>query len=70
MNPISELLKSQFNINNAQISKLNGYANINYLVQDAQRKYVLKEYRYEPRLLEFINAENKLLDTLSEQLPG
>lgn len=70
MKSIKELLKNQFNINNSQISSLDGYANANYLVKDAQRKYVLKEYPYEPRLMEFIEAENKILETLSEQIPG
>jgi len=70
MDSIEQLLKNRFNITSSQISKLNGYANINYLVIDAQRKYVLKEYPYEPQLVEFIEAENKILETLSEQIPG
>ena len=70
MKEIKDILKSEFNIQDAIISHLYGYDNSNYLVKSSDQKFVLKQYKDEPGLLEILSAENRILNLFAKELPG
>ena len=67
---IKDILKSEFNIQGATISHLYGYDNSNYLVKSGDQKFVFKQYKDEPGLLEILSAENQILNLFAKELPG
>jgi len=70
MKNISKLLNEHYKIAHKKIKKLDGYANINYLIETANGKYILKEYIFELELYDLLMAESTLLKRLSKQMPG
>lgn len=70
MNELAHLLKIQYDIADATISSLEGYANANYKVElpDGQR-FVLKEHKAEEGLSALFIAEGNILSKLSGQFP-
>ena len=60
------LLKLHFGLDAKSIKKINGYENINYLVElESGEKCVLKTYFFEDDLLDVVQAENEILLHLS-----
>ncbi len=66
---ISSLLTGDFDIRPEKISRLDGYANANYLVITDDKKFVLKQYAPEPGLAERLEAESRILELLTEKIP-
>lgn len=58
---IVQLLTRHFDLHNCEIKSMVGYANSNYLIKSGDNRFVFKTYRYDPRELEIIAAENELL---------
>ncbi len=68
-NTIKEILASNFDLENAEISVLEGYESENYKVENSGGKFVLKIYEDSPNLQELLTAENLLLGKLSGEKP-
>lgn len=65
---MEELLKRQFNLQKAEIKKLDGYDNLNYRVKTEHGSFIFKTYKNSPDTLDLVKAENDTL--LHLQLPG
>lgn len=70
MNEIPEILAKDFGIQPEEVSSLDGYANVNYLIKSGNRRYVLKQYLPEPGLAERLEAESRILELLTKKNPG
>jgi len=70
MNTISHILRKNYAIDQAGIIELWGYDNKNYQVTTEDGSFVLKQYSEEPNLSKLLDAENEILNKLSEDLPG
>lgn len=70
MDHIIEILQKEYNLTVSKLTRLNGYANLNYLIDDGSKKYILKEYAKELGLLEFLTDECNLLELLGKEFPG
>lgn len=64
---MKELIR-EYQLQAVNIKKLEGYASINYGIETDSGKYVLKHYR-NTQEFDIISAEDKVLETLSGQLP-
>ncbi len=60
------LLKTEFGFTQCDIKKLDGYDNLNYLVNAKSGKYVFKTYTYNKALLDVLKSENEALQFLEE----
>lgn len=69
MQKIKQLLDDFFQIKPIKIKVLNAYANTNYLIETKSNKYILKEYMFEQELFDFLLAESRILQNLSENQP-
>jgi len=58
---MKELLQNEFDFQNIEIKKLDGYDNANYLIKTAIDKYIFKTYSFDNELLDLVNAENETL---------
>ena len=58
---MNKLLNSEFGFQETEIKKLDGYNNLNYLVETSTNKYVFKTYLYCDELLAIVEAENETL---------
>ncbi|MEA3478738.1 MAG: aminotransferase class III-fold pyridoxal phosphate-dependent enzyme [Bacteroidota bacterium] len=67
---LRQILNIEYGIPGADIKKLFGYANVNYEVRTKEGRYVLKQYHEKEDLIAILLAENKVLNLLSNQLPG
>jgi len=67
---ISKILDTDFGVSQTKVTPLNGYANINYLVEAGNKKFVLKQYVSEPRLSERLEAESEILELLAQDIPN
>ena len=70
MNTISHILRENYAIDQAGITELWGYDNKNYKVTTEDGSFVLKQYSEEPNLSQLLDAENEILNKLSEEVPG
>ena len=70
MNKIREILRTNFTIDQAEITPLWGYDNKNYKVTTEEGSFVLKQYAEEPAFCHLLEAENEILEKLTEELPG
>lgn len=61
MEELKSLLQHEFGFENPKIEKLNGYFNINYLVSDPNRSFILKTYQFDQELFDTLEAETKVL---------
>ncbi len=61
---IADIIASHYGWQGCQIKKLNGYANVNYLVQYQDRKFIFKTYRWQQGLQDILEAENQTLQHL------
>ena len=70
---MTALLETEFGLSQCIIKKLDGYDNLNYLVNYKSDKYIFKTYTYDPTLLDILIAENEVLNFLqteaSQQFP-
>ncbi len=66
---VTKFLRENFGVHAEGISRLDGYANINYFIKSGNRKYVFKQYQSEPGLLERLEAESRILEMLSQKMP-
>ena len=66
-NLMKKLLSEQFGISPKEITKINGYDNLNYLVKTDSRKYILKTYE-DLSLINLIQAETNALLFLKNKL--
>lgn len=60
-----ELLKTYYNITDADISSLDGYENKNYLITGSSGKTVLKTYPFNQELYDVLIAESEILNALA-----
>lgn len=67
---ISKILDTVFGIRPTEVTPLNGYANINYLVKSGGKKFVFKQYTPDPGLAERLEAESEILDLLAHDIPN
>ncbi len=71
---MKKLLQGQFGLNHPEIKKLNGYENLNYLIENEGEKYVFKTYGEDKEQMDFVIAEVdillKLQQTTSERTPA
>lgn len=58
---MDKLLQIEFEFQNIEIKKLDGYDNENYLVTTYGNKYILKTYKHNDHVLELVKAENESL---------
>ena len=58
---MNQLLQSEFGLAEIEIKKLNGYDNVNYLVNSSTGKYIFKTYNFSKDVFEMVLAENETL---------
>ena len=58
---MNKLLQSEFGLKENEVKRLNGYDNVNYLVNSSTGKYIFKTYNPTDELYEMIKAENETL---------
>ena len=58
---MNKLLQSEFGLKENKVKRLNGYDNVNYLVNSATGKYIFKTYKPTDELYDMIKAENETL---------
>ena len=56
-----ELLQKEFGFYPTEITKLNGYDNLNFLIKTEDKKYIFKTYLKSTESLAIVEAENKTL---------
>jgi ethanolamine-phosphate phospho-lyase len=61
---MKEIILKYFGIEAAEIKKLAGYENINYLVKTSDSKYILKTYPFHDNLYDLLLAESEVLEKL------
>ncbi len=61
---MKEILSRYFGIEAAEVKRLAGYENINYLVKTPDSKYILKTYPYREDLFDLLIAETEVLEHL------
>lgn len=64
---MKDLLKNEFGIDVANIKKLNGYENFNYLISTEKENFIFKTYTPNDDLIDLIEAENDALLFLNNQ---
>ncbi|MEL6558638.1 MAG: aminotransferase class III-fold pyridoxal phosphate-dependent enzyme [Bacteroidota bacterium] len=64
---MEDFLKEQFGLANPKVKKLNGYDNVNYLVDDNSGQFIFKTYPFDEDLLEILVAENDVLLQLQQK---
>ncbi|MBC8401334.1 MAG: aminotransferase class III-fold pyridoxal phosphate-dependent enzyme [Candidatus Marinimicrobia bacterium] len=65
---MNKLLQKEFGFKQVEIKKLNGYDNLNYLVNTEAGKYIFKTYLKDTESLARIEAENEILIALQNPL--
>jgi len=58
---IKDILQSSYSLQNASISKLEGYDSSNYKVESGKGIFVLKQYSYSEKAFALLKAENEVL---------
>ncbi|WP_299681111.1 aminotransferase class III-fold pyridoxal phosphate-dependent enzyme [uncultured Dokdonia sp.] len=61
---MEEVFYDEFELEDVEIVRLDGYDNSNYLVKSKQGNYIFKTYPKEEELYDFVVAENALLEYL------
>ncbi|MBC8754048.1 aminotransferase class III-fold pyridoxal phosphate-dependent enzyme [Kordia sp. YSTF-M3] len=64
---MKKLIQEQFEFGALEIKRLNGYENVNYLIDRSLSKNIFKTYKYSKELLSILEAENKALLHLQEE---
>jgi ethanolamine-phosphate phospho-lyase len=65
-----ELLKVSFGFHSVELKKLNGYDNINYLVESDRGKYIFKTYPFTLETFDLVHAETEFLHALQKKFHG
>lgn len=65
-----ELLKRWYSFQSAELKKLNGYDNANYLLVTEKGKYIFKTYPYTSEAFDLVQAETEVLLSIQEKLKG
>ena len=58
---MNKLLQSEFGLKEIEVKRLNGYDNVNYLVNSSTGQYIFKTYNPTDELYEMVKAENETL---------
>jgi Ser/Thr protein kinase RdoA (MazF antagonist) len=64
---MNKLIESEFGLTEIKVKKLNGYDNVNYLVETVTNKYIFKTYSYTEETYDMVHAENETLFFLQKQ---
>jgi len=67
---MNELLQSEFGLKEIDVKRLNGYDNVNYLVNSTTGKYIFKTYNFTDELAEMVHSENETLFFLQTSAPS
>ena len=71
MDDLKQLLSNHYGLAKAEVAALEGYANANYkVVMPDGSKFVLKKYLDEPGLPEVLEAESKILASVTNKMAG
>jgi len=62
-----QLIQTEFGLKDIEVTRLNGYENINYLIKTKTAKYVFKTYSYTSEIYDLVKAENKTLAFLQKK---
>jgi ethanolamine-phosphate phospho-lyase len=65
-----ELLKVSFGFLSVEFKKLNGYDNVNYLVETDRGKYIFKTYPFTSETFDLVQAETEFLHALQKKFHG
>lgn len=64
---MEDFLREQFGLGDPKVKRLNGYDNVNYLVDDSSGRFIFKTYPFDEDLLEILAAENVVLLHLQQK---
>jgi Ser/Thr protein kinase RdoA (MazF antagonist) len=67
---MDKLFQKYFSLTPVDITRLNGYDNVNYLVTTGKEKYILKSYKPDPVTMTLLEAEHKVLLSLQKENDG
>lgn len=65
-----ELLKVSYGFRSVELKKLNGYDNVNYLVETESGKYIFKTYPFTSETFDLVKAETEFLHGLQKKFHG
>ncbi|MFD2201750.1 aminotransferase class III-fold pyridoxal phosphate-dependent enzyme [Shivajiella indica] len=65
-----DLLKVSFGFHTVELQKLNGYDNVNYLVETDRGRYIFKTYPYTAETFDLVQAETEFLHALQKRFFG
>jgi ethanolamine-phosphate phospho-lyase len=68
--PMQELLKVSFGFHSVELKKLNGYDNVNYLVETERGNYIFKTYPFTVETFDLVQAETEFLHALQKRFHG
>jgi ethanolamine-phosphate phospho-lyase len=61
-----DLLKTSFGFRSVELKKLNGYDNVNYLVETDSGKYIFKTYPFTSETFDLVQVETEFLHALQK----
>ncbi len=64
---MNSILKTEFGFSQCEISKIDGYDNVNYMVKNEATNYIFKTYVFSRELLAILEAENETLLSISDK---
>jgi ethanolamine-phosphate phospho-lyase len=65
-----DLLKTSFGFRSVELKKLNGYDNVNYLVETDSGKYIFKTYPFTSETFDLVQVETEFLHALQKRFHG
>jgi ethanolamine-phosphate phospho-lyase len=65
-----DLLKTSFGFLSVELKKLNGYDNVNYLVETDSGKYIFKTYPFTSETFDLVQVETEFLHALQKRFHG
>lgn len=67
---MDELLMKSYGFQSLEVKRLNGYDNVNYLLDTDKGKYIFKTYPFSPETLNLVQAETEILLSLQQKFSG
>lgn len=67
---MDELLMKSYGFQSLEVKRLNGYDNVNYLLDTDKGKYIFKTYSFSPETLDLVQAETEILLSLQQKFSG
>lgn len=67
---MDELLMKSYGFQSLEVIRLNGYDNVNYLLDTDKGKYIFKTYPFSPETLDLVQAETEILLSLQQKFSG